>query len=81
MATSVTELDAMLDTLEAGLPQMIEDHPHVADFCMTFIAAADAIEAQAGTADLAHVRTRVDGMLAQHGSTKPPGQQVRARSG
>jgi glutathione S-transferase len=77
MAFQLADLDEMLDALEADLPRMIRENPQVADFCMAFIAEADAIEARADGAELAHVRARIDGMLARHGSIGPPGHGDR----
>lgn len=56
------ELDAALDQLQADLPGMIEecDDAMIMD---AFAGEAEEIEAQAGSADCEHVRSRLQCML------------------
>ncbi|HEY2396804.1 MAG TPA: hypothetical protein VGH81_12640 [Rudaea sp.] len=66
MSKTLTELDAMLDTLEKELPEMIKEHPDDADFWPAFAGAADVIEDNAGD-HAAHVRGRINCMLGSAG--------------
>jgi hypothetical protein len=66
MSKTLTELDAMLDTLEQHLPTIIKEHPDDADFWPAFAGEADVIEDSAG-AHAAHVRSRISCMLGSAG--------------
>jgi hypothetical protein len=59
---------ALLDQLEAQLPDMVEDNPRPADFWPVFVAVADPIEEAAGSGqDLRYIASRIEGMLGRYG--------------
>lgn len=64
--TSLDQLTAMLDALEAKLPDLLAAYPSHGDFWMAFAGEADAIEDQAGE-HVGVVNQRINAMLAQHG--------------
>lgn len=67
MPSSRSELDAMLDELGRDLRMVVMDATDQDDVWTAFATQADAIEAKAGAADLAHVRARMDAILAENG--------------
>lgn len=67
MATTRADLDKRLDTLEAMLPELIQDNPDDGDFWAAFAGEADVIEDLAAPEDAAHVRGRLDCMLGSKG--------------
>lgn len=67
MPANREELDALLDRLQAALPQMVADNPDSGDFWSEFAGRADVIEDAAGADDCDHVRDRITMMLAGHG--------------
>ena len=66
MSRNLKELNGFLDSLETHLPRLIADHPDDGDFWAAFAGEADIIENAAGDHG-AHVRGRIDRMLASHG--------------
>ena len=64
--TTLDQLTAMLDALEAKLPDLLAAYPADGDFWMAFAGEADAIEDQAGE-HVGVVNRRINAMLAQHG--------------
>ena len=66
MAKTRKELDALLAALEASLPKLIQD-AREEDFMEAFAGLADVIEESAGTADIEHVRGRINCMLSSRG--------------
>lgn len=66
MRTNRAELDEMLDSLQASLPEILAANPDAGDFWSEFAGHADAIEDSAAAADCEHIRGRIDAMLASH---------------
>ena len=66
MSRSLNELNGLLDHLEAQLPTLIADNPDDGDFWAAFAGESDVIEDSAGD-HAAHVRGRIDHMLASAG--------------
>ena len=64
MAIIRSELDTILDELEAELPDLRKDAEDDEDFMLAFAALAEAIEDKADSEDLPYVRERIDRMLA-----------------
>jgi hypothetical protein len=60
------ELNRQLDLIAARLPIMVHEYPNPADFWTAFAKEADPLFEQAGE-HYAHVRGRVDKMLADTG--------------
>jgi hypothetical protein len=69
MATSQEKLDAMLDKLENDLPKLILEYPDAdgADFWIAFARRSNVIAVAARSADVQHVRHRLDRMLDTRG--------------
>lgn len=61
------ELDAMLDELDRDLAMLVMNQTHNVGVWTAFAGQADAICAQAGGDDLAHVKARMDAILRTHG--------------
>jgi hypothetical protein len=72
MAKSREELDSLLDELERDLTMLMMDDTDHAGVWEVFAGQADAIEASAGAADVAHVRARTNRILGAQGIL-PPG--------
>ncbi len=64
--TTLDQLTAMLDALEAKLPDLLAAYPADGDFWVAFAGEADAIVDQAGE-HVGVVNQRIKAMLAQHG--------------
>ena len=64
MAIIRSELDTILDELEAELPDLRKDAEDDEDFMLAFAALAEAIEDKADPEDLPYVRERIDRMLS-----------------
>lgn len=64
--TTLDQLTAQLDALEAKLPDLLAAYPADGDFWVAFAGEADAIEDQA-TEHVGFVNRRINAMLAQHG--------------
>lgn len=64
--TTLDQLTAQLDALEAKLPDLLAAYPADGDFWMAFAGEADAIEDQAGE-HVGLVSQRINAMLARHG--------------
>ncbi|CAD0317154.1 hypothetical protein CFBP8129_28100 [Xanthomonas hortorum pv. gardneri] len=60
------ELETRLDALQDALPQLSADEDADFDY-LDFQARAEALLSSVAPEDAAHVRTRVDGMLAGAG--------------
>lgn len=60
------QIMAMLDALEAKLPDLLAAYPSHGDFWMAFAGEADAIEDQAGE-HVGLVSQRINAMLARYG--------------
>ncbi len=71
MAKSRSELDTILDELEAELPMLLKDTEDQDDFWMAFTGLSDAIEDSAAPHDLEYVRKRVNNMLDSSGLIPP----------
>jgi hypothetical protein len=71
MARTRAELDAMLDELDRDLQMLVMDDTCPEDLWRVFAAQADAIESAAGPDDLAHVRARMNDILAKQGISAP----------
>ncbi len=71
MARTRVELDAMLDELDRDLQMLIMDELGANDLWQVFAGQADAIEASAGTEDIAHVRSRMNDILVTQGIAAP----------
>jgi hypothetical protein len=67
MSRSRAELDSMLDELERDLAILVINEADHDDLWAAFAGQADAIEANAGADDIAHVRTRMDDILRAQG--------------
>ncbi|MBS0457268.1 MAG: hypothetical protein JSS44_08075 [Proteobacteria bacterium] len=67
MPRTRAELDALLDELGRDLTMLVmNDSDHVGVWT-AFASQADAICAQAGGDDIAHVKARMDAILRAHG--------------
>ncbi|WP_329889261.1 hypothetical protein [Stenotrophomonas sepilia] len=64
--TTLDQLTAQLDALEATLPDLLAAYPADGDFWMAFAGEADVIEEQAGD-HIEHVSRRINKMLGRHG--------------
>ncbi|MBB3277351.1 hypothetical protein [Pseudoxanthomonas sp. OG2] len=64
--TTLDQLTAQLEALEAKLPDLLEAYPADGDFWMAFAGEADAIEDQAAE-HVGVVNQRINAMLARHG--------------
>lgn len=71
MARTRVELDAMLDELDRDLQMLVMDETCPEDLWQVFAAQADAIESAADPDDLAHVRARMNAILATQGISAP----------
>ena len=71
MAKSRSELDTILDELEAELPILSKDTEDQDDFWMAFTGLSDSIEDSAGPEDLDYVRQRINSMLNASGLIVP----------
>ncbi|WP_254573943.1 hypothetical protein [Stenotrophomonas acidaminiphila] len=64
--TALDQLTALLDALEAELPELLAAYPADGDFWMAFAGEAEAIEDQAGE-HVGLVSQRINAMLARYG--------------
>ncbi len=71
MARTRAELDSMLDELDRDLQMLVMDETSSEDLWQVFAGQADAIEASAGADDIAHVRSRMNDILATQGISAP----------
>jgi hypothetical protein len=71
MARTRVELDGMLDELDRDLQMLVMDDACNDDLWAVFAAQADAIEAGADAADIAHVQSRTSAILARQGIVPP----------
>lgn len=76
MIKTRVELDGMLDELDRDLQMLVMDNPDFDDLWAVFAGQADAIEANAGADDIAHVRIRTSAILAAQGII-PPEDAIR----
>jgi len=59
------QLDAMLDRLQAKLPQLMLDYPDEADFWMAFAGEAELIEDRSNEHTYEHVMLRINAILSE----------------
>ena len=74
MAKTRMELDAMLDELDRDLQMLVMNETGADDLWQVFAGQADAIEASAGSDDIAHVRGRMNAILVAQGIVRADGQ-------
>ena len=67
MTRTRVELDGMLDELDRDLQMLVMMESSYDDLWAVFAGQADAIEASAGADDIAHVRSRMNEILAAQG--------------
>jgi hypothetical protein len=75
---SRAQLDAMIDKLDADLPDLIADNIDDEEFWHAFSRRTDAIASVAAPEDHSHVHGRVDQMLVEHGVV-PDDEFIRRR--
>ena len=71
MTKTRVELDSMLDELDRDLQMLVMNDTGGDDLWQVFAGQADAIEASAGADDIAHVRSRMNDILATQGIAAP----------
>jgi hypothetical protein len=71
MTKTRMELDGMLDELDRDLQMLVMNDTGHEDLWQAFAGQADAIEANAGADDIAHVRSRMNDILATQGIAAP----------
>jgi hypothetical protein len=76
MGKSRSELDNMLDELERDLTMLVMEGTEADDLWTVFAGQADAIEANAGPDDLAHVKLRMNDILIAHGIVSSDDERV-----
>ena len=73
MAKNRSDLDEMMDKLEADLPGLMLKYPDAdgADFWIAFAQHSVVIEGSAGSTHASYARERLDRMLASRGLIAP----------
>jgi hypothetical protein len=74
MVKSHTELDQMLDALDASIPRLVQNKPKADDFWASFMSMAKAIQDRAGPNDHGWVCDRLDAIQVKHHLMPPPDQ-------
>jgi hypothetical protein len=76
MEQNRSKLDDLLDELERDLAMLIMEGTDQEDLWLVFAGQAEAIEAQASPDDLAHVKLRMNEILAARGIVPSDKQPV-----